>query len=283
MNYTRSISIFFFRVIPKSLISRIFGCIARITLPNFLMNAFIRWYSGKYGVKEEYITPTGGFKTIDQFFTRRLRDGVLSTDRSVNCAVSPVDARIDQFGDIHDTTMIQAKGMEYSLRYLVPSETYRKFLWGKFMTLYLSPGDYHRIHSPVDGTVMGYFNIPGKLFTVQDWMSRGLPNLFAKNERLISYIESPIGIVAVCKIGALNVGRITLSYCTIRTNRTFRRRREFFFSPEDRVPVRAGDELGVFHLGSTIILLFQRGMITFDTFKPGERIRIGNRIGVLNN
>src|SRR4030042_9696 len=104
MNYTRSISIFFFRVIPKSLISRIFGCIARITLPNFLMNAFIRWYSGKYGVKEEYITPTGGFKTIDQFFTRRLRDGVLSTDRSVNCAVSPVDARIDQFGDIHDTT-----------------------------------------------------------------------------------------------------------------------------------------------------------------------------------
>jgi phosphatidylserine decarboxylase len=283
MNYARALSIFFFRIIPKSLISRIFGCAARIKLPHSIMDAFIQWYSGKYGVKEEFITPAGGFKTIDQFFTRRLRDGVHTIDRSVTCAVSPVDARIDQFGDIHDTTMIQAKGMEYSLRYLVPSETYRKFLWGTFMTLYLSPGDYHRIHSPVDGTVAGYFNIPGKLFTVQEWMARGLPNLFAKNERVISYIESPFGMAAVCKIGAMNVGRITLSYCTARTNRTFRRRQEFFFPPEDRVPVHAGDELGVFHLGSTIILLFQRGMITFDTFKPGEKIRVGKRIGALNN
>ena len=283
MNYARALLIFFFRIIPKSLISRIFGCIARITLPHYIMNSFIAWYSRKYGVKEEFISPAGGFKTIDQFFTRRLRDGVHTIDKPLNCAVSPVDARIDQFGDIHDTTLIQAKGMEYSLRFLVPSETYRKFLWGKFMTLYLSPGDYHRIHSPVDGSIVGYFNVPGKLFTVQEWMVRGHPDLFAKNERLISYIESPIGFVAVCKIGAMNVGRITLSYCTIRTNRTFRRRREFFFSPEERVPVHAGDELGVFHLGSTIILLFQREMITFDAFKTGEKIRMGNRIGVLNS
>jgi phosphatidylserine decarboxylase len=282
MNFAGALLVFLFRIIPKSLISRIFGCIAQITLPRSIMNAFIQWYTGKYGVKEEYITPAGGFKTIDQFFTRRLRDGVHTISRAANCAVSPVDARIDQFGDIKDTTMIQAKGMEYSLQYLVPSETYRKFLWGHFMTLYLSPGDYHRIHSPVDGTVAGYFNIPGTLFTVQDWMVRGLPNLFAKNERLISYIESRAGMVAVCKVGAMNVGRITLSYCTERTNRTFRRRRELFFPAEDRVPVLAGDELGVFHLGSTIILLFQRGMISFDAFKPGEKIRMGNRIGELN-
>jgi phosphatidylserine decarboxylase len=283
MNYTRAVSIFIFKIIPKSLISRIFGCIARITLPHTIMNAFIQWYSGKYGVKEEYITPAGGFKNVDQFFTRRMKDGVHIIDRSGNCAVSPVDARIDQLGDIHDTTIIQAKGMEYSLRYLVPSETYRKFLWGKFMTLYLSPGDYHRIHSPVDGTLVGYFNIPGKLFTVQDWMVQGLPSLFAKNERILSFIELRAGTVAVCKIGALNVGRIALSYCNIRTNRTFRRRREVFFTPEDQVPVHAGDELGVFHMGSTIILLFQKGMITFDPFKSGEKIRMGNRIGILHD
>jgi len=283
MNCIRALLIFFFRIIPKSSLSRILGCVARITLPRSIMDAFIQWYSVKYGVKEEFITPAGGFKTIDQFFTRRLKDGIHTIDRTGNCAVFPVDARIDQFGDIKDTTMIQAKGVEYSLRYLVPSETYRKFLWGNFITLYLSPGDYHRIHSPVDGTVVGYFNIPGKLFTVQDWMVRGLPDLFAKNERLISYIESRAGMVAVCKVGAMNVGRITLSYCAERTNRTFRRRREFFFPPQDQVPVHAGDELGVFHLGSTIIILFQRGMITFDGFKPGEKIRMGNRIGVLKD
>jgi len=88
--------------------------------------------------------------------------------------------------------------------------------------------------------------------------------------------------VAVCKIGAMNVGRITLSYCKIQTNRTFRKRTEIFFSPDEQVPVRAGDELGAFHLGSTIILLFQKGAITFDDFAMGDRIRMGNRIGTLH-
>jgi len=246
------------------------------------MSSFIRWYSAKYGVKDEYIVPRHGFKTIDHFFTRKMKDGVHVIDRAGNWAVSPVDARIDQFGEIRDTTLIQAKGIGYSIQHLIPSDTYRKFLWGSFMTLYLSPGDYHRIHAPVNGTVIGYFNLPGTLFTVQDWMVNRLRDLFVKNERIITYLQSQAGTVGVCKVGALNVGRITLSYCKIQTNRTLRKRREVFFSPEDQVPVSAGDELGVFHLGSTIILLFQKGAITFDDFSPGDRIRMGNRIGTLH-
>ena len=124
--------------------------------------------------------------------------------------------------------------------------------------------------------------MPGTLYTVQDWMVSGLRNLFIKNERLISYIESSAGTVAVCKIGALNVGRITLSYSDIRTNRIFRRLKETLFKPDERVPVRAGDELGAFHLGSTIILLFQKGIITFDDFAPGRQDQNGSRIGTLN-
>lgn len=278
----KTLSIVIFRLIPKSLLSRAFGYIARISLPASFMKAFIRWYSAKYGVKDEYIVPAGGFKTIDRFFTRRLRDGIHTIDRAGNWAVSPVDARIDQFGEIRDTTIIQAKGLGYSLQHLVPSDTYRKFLWGSFMTLYLSPGDYHRIHAPVDGTVIGYYNLPGKLFTVQEWMVHRFPDLFVRNERIITYLQSQAGTVAVCKIGAMNVGRITLSYCKTQTNRTFRRRSEVFFSPDDQVPVRAGDELGVFHLGSTIILLFQKGTITFEDFTMGETIRVGKRIGTLH-
>jgi phosphatidylserine decarboxylase len=283
MKKSRAISVFIYRIIPKSLISRVFGCIARIPLPQSLLKSIIRWYSATYGVKDEYVVPARGFRNLDHFFTRKMKDGSHTIDRSGNCAVSPVDARIDQFGEITDTTIIQAKGIGYSLRFLVPSETYRKFLWGSFMTLYLSPGDYHRIHAPVDGTITGYFNVPGKLFTVQDWMVRKLPDLFAKNERLISYIESAAGAVAVCKIGALNVGRISLSYSPVRTNRMFRRRAEVFFNPEECVPVRAGDELGIFHLGSTIILLFQRGALSFDNFKQGDTIRMGKRIGTLHS
>jgi len=282
MTVTKTLALFIFRIIPKSLLSRIFGYIARIPLTPSLMNAFIRWYSAKYGVKDEYIVPKNGFRTMDHFFTRKLKEGSHPIDRAGNWAVSPVDARIDQFGDIRDTTLIQAKGIGYSLQNLVPSDTYRKFLWGSFMTLYLSPGDYHRIHTPVDGTVIGYYNLPGTLFTVQEWVASRLPDLFIKNERLISYIHSSAGAVAVCKIGAMNVGRITLSYCKTRTNRTFRKREEVFFPPAHQVPVRAGDELGAFHLGSTIILLFQKNAITFDDFKAGDKIRMGNRIGTLH-
>jgi phosphatidylserine decarboxylase len=282
MKTGRPLTLLAYRLLPKSMISRAFGCLARLPLPKSVLDAVIRWYSAKYGVIDEYVTPPRGFRTLEDFFTRKMRDGSHPVAGAKDCAVSPVDARVDQYGDILDTTIIQAKGLDYSLRDMVPSDTYRRFLWGSFMTLYLSPGDYHRIHSPVTGTITGYFNVPGTLYTVKDWMVGGLRNLFIKNERLISYIDTSAGTVAVCKVGALNVGRITLSYRDIRTNRVFRRLEEKLFAPEERVPVSAGAELGAFHLGSTIVLLFQKGMITFDSIAPGTKIRMGARIGKLN-
>ncbi|MBN2159830.1 MAG: phosphatidylserine decarboxylase [Spirochaetes bacterium] len=283
MNSSKSLVIFIYRIIPKSLISRIIGCIARIPLPRTVLNIIIRKYSRVYGVKDEHIIPPGGFKSFDEFFTRRLKEGSHPLDDAGTAALSPVDGRIDQLGEIRESTLIQAKGIEYSLQHLIPSDTYRKFLWGSFMTLYLSPGDYHRIHAPVSGVVTGYINLPGTLFTVQDWMVKGLKGLYVKNERIITYIESQAGLVGVCKIGAMNVGRITLSYCDTRTNRTFRRAREVFFEERARTPIRAGDEVGAFHLGSTVILLFQNNAIVFDDFKPGQTIRMGKRIGTLKN
>ena len=281
MKLTTAPTLLFYRLLPKSLISRLFGYIAEIPLPQSLLQGVIHWYCKKYGVKDEYIVPPGGFRNLDRFFTREMTDGSHPVDRTGNVAVSPVDARIDQFGEIRDMTIMQAKGIGYSLQNLVPSDMFRKFLWGRFMTLYLSPGDYHRIHAPVDGAIAGYYNLPGTLFTVQDWMARELPDLFVKNERVITYIESPAGTVAVCKVGAMNVGKIRLSYCDLQTNRTLRKRKEILFERGEQVPVRAGDEIGVFHLGSTVILLFQKDAIDFDNFKPGDRVRMGSRIGKL--
>jgi phosphatidylserine decarboxylase len=281
MKFPTFLSLFMYRIIPKSMVSRLFGYVALIPLPQSLLQRVIRWYSGKYGVINEYIVPPGGFRNLDMFFTRQMCEGTHPVDRSGKYAVSPVDARVDQFGEIHDITIMQAKGVGYSLQNMVPSDMFRKFLWGKFMTLYLSPGDYHRIHAPVDGVITGYYNLPGTLFTVQEWMARELPGLFVKNERIITYIESPFGTIGVCKVGALNVGKITLSYRDIRTNRTFRRRKEVLFPPGEMAPVRAGDEIGVFHLGSTVVLLFQKGSIEFNDFKPGDKIRMGSRIGTL--
>ncbi len=275
-------SIVMYTLLPKGLISRLFGIITLIPLPFSLLKKIIRWYSNKYNVIDEYITPPNGFRSFDDFFTRELRADARKIDLSKNSVVSPVDARIDEFGPIHHSTILQAKGLTYELDELIPSENARAFIDGSFITLYLSPGDYHRIHSPVDGCITGFFHVPGKLFTVQDFMVKGLPGLFVKNERIISYITTDAGIVAVCKIGALNVGKITLAYNDIQSNRTFRRRRETIFDSASRVAVSRGDELGAFHLGSTVILLFQKGAINFDSLTKGGKITLGKKIGKLN-
>lgn len=245
------------------------------------MKKIIQWYSKKYNVLDEYITPPDGFRSFNDFFTRKLRADARRVDISGDVAVSPVDARIDEYGTIQNSTILQAKGLTYSLDELVPSKKADAFIDGSFITLYLSPGDYHRIHSPVDGHIAGFFHVPGTLFTVQDFMVKGLPGLFVKNERIISYIDTEAGNVAVCKIGALNVGRITLSYNDIRSNRTFRSKREVMFDATSRVAVARGDELGIFHLGSTVILLFQKGAITFDALIKGDTIKMGKKIGKL--
>ena len=278
----KNLSIFIFKIIPKSLLSRIFGYIALIPIPVFLMGKLIKWYSGKFGVKNEYIIPEKGFKNFNDFFTRKLKPGIHKIDTSTLSIVSPVDARIDQYGAIDGSYIIQAKGINYSVYDLVPSETSNFFTGGSFMTLYLSPGDYHRIHSPVDGKIIGYFNIPGKLFTVQEYMVNGLNGLFNLNERLISYIKTNRGLVGVCKVGAMNVGKISLSYDSIITNKAIRSKNEFFYPETDQKEIKKGDELGIFNLGSTIILLFEKNMIKFDNFTPGTNIRLGEKIGIFS-
>ena len=271
--------ILLFRIIPKGLLSRLFGYAARMRLPAGMLGRIIHWFCGKYGVnREEIQIPEGGFKSLDHFFTRTLKDGVHIIDPDPLSVVSPVDARIDQYGPIRDTSIMQAKGIDYSLEGLIPSETHRRFIKGSFITLYLSPADYHRIHAPAAGRVSGYYIIPGKLFTVQEFMVRGLPGLFSRNERSITFIETGRGPVAVCKIGAMNVGRISLSYCDAVTNRFFRRRREVHFGDGMDIRVGKGDELGIFHLGSTVILLFPEGMVDFLDLPEGEKIRLGRPI-----
>ena len=275
-----NLKIFLFRVIPKSLISRIFGIIALIPLPAFLMDRIIRWYIKKYGVnKEEALIPAKGFKNLNRFFTRELKDGVRKISRGKNDIVATTDSRVDQFGKLKKDTIIQAKGVDYSVRDLIPSAMAEKFIDGHFITLYLSPGDYHRIHAPVTGRITGFFSIPGKLFTVQEFMVRGLKGLFAVNERLITYISTKKGDAAVCKIGAMNVGKISLSYDRAVTNRFFRRRREFFYEAGKAPSVKKGDEIGIFNLGSTVIILFEKGMIRFDRLRAGQKVKVGEKIG----
>ncbi len=270
----------FFRILPTCLLSRFAGFIAQLHLPGFLLKPIINWYCRTYNVnREEYFIPESGFRNFDMFFTRELKEGVHKIDTGKKTVISPVDGRVQEFGEIRGNSILQAKGIDYSLEELIPSPTAREFRDGSFMTIYLSPSDYHRIHSPVNGNVKGYYHIPGKLYTVQEFMVKGYKGLYSINERMISYIQTDNGLVAVCKIGALDVGRITLSYSDAATNRAFRKREERFF-PDQSLPfIKKGEELGIFHIGSTIILLFQKNRVDFNSFISGDRLRMGEVIG----
>ena len=273
----RKLLIFLFKIIPKSFLSRLFGYFTRIPLPAFILKPLISWYIKKFNINmDEYATPAGGFKNFDMFFTRELKTGSRKISAAKGALLSPVDARVDQSGKIKKGQLIQAKGISYSIDSLLPSDMAKRFKNGSFVTLYLSPADYHRIHSPVSGKITGFFHIPGKLYTVQEFMVQGLEGLFSINERLVSYIETAKGLAAVCKVGAMNVGRISLSYEGTVTNKFIRSKKEVFF--DKPVKVKAGDEIGMFHLGSTIILLFEKGMADFE-IKTGDRVRFGQRIG----
>ncbi|MBP7901716.1 MAG: phosphatidylserine decarboxylase [Spirochaetes bacterium] len=270
--------IFFFHIIPKAFLSRIFGSFARSRLSAHIM---LNWFVNRFKINlNETQIPEKGFRTMDEFFTRKLKPGIHNIDRTPNAVVSPVDAVVAEFGPVTGTRVLQAKNIDYLLADIIPNHMHHFFIDGSFVTLYLSPSDYHRIHSPVDGDVMGYLYIPGKLFPVAEFMTEGVNRLFCKNERMISFIQTSHGKCAIIKVGAMNVGRISLSYDDFETNKTaFRKKRENFYNSAFQPQLTRGDEIGAFHLGSTVIMLFEKDMINWHILRQNQRVRVGQKLG----
>ncbi|MEJ5362684.1 MAG: archaetidylserine decarboxylase [Spirochaetota bacterium] len=274
-----SFKLIVFKILPTRLLSRLFGYCTDIPLPAFIMKKLINWYSKRFKVAlDEAFIPPGGFKNFDEFFTRNLKRGMRSVHPHPISLVSPVDALVSTCGIINAGQLIQAKGINYDVGSLLPGQFQSQFVSGSFITLYLSPGDYHRIHSPVSGTIVGYQYDPGKLYTVQDWLVKILPGLFTANERITTYIQSAFGLVAVCKVGAMNVGRIALSYAPVFTNRCFAKPYFFTFEEGGRPKVSKGDELGIFHLGSTVIVVTQKPVEFLPTIE-GTKVQMGQVLG----
>ncbi|HRX16192.1 MAG TPA: archaetidylserine decarboxylase [Spirochaetota bacterium] len=272
-------SVFLFKLLPKAMISRLVG---RLTLTRF-SKLFIDWFVKKYGVNTEEIEyPEKGFTSFNHFFTRTLKNGVHSIDKEKNCVVSPVDGRIDEFGIITGTRIMQAKNLDYLVSDLIPSDCHHLFIDGFFITLYLSPADYHRIHSPINGKINELIYAPGKLFPVKEIITRSISRVFARNERMISLIENEFGRCAVCKIGAMNVGRIAVNFDTIETNRSMFRRGARKVYGNMAPLVHRGDEVARFNMGSTVILLFEKDMFAPAQLRKGDHVRMGQKLGLLH-
>ena len=266
---------------PKRLFSTAVGHLARRTLPGAVRAPLYAAFARRVGAAiEEAERPLGEYPNFDAFFTRHLRPGLRPIDAQPATVVSPCDGTVAEVGTIDDARLVQAKGIDYKLETLVPdADAAARFDGGTFVTIYLAPRNYHRVHAPVEGRVTGYQHVPGAVFPVNDLSRRNVRGLYALNERLITFLDGPAGEVAVVMVAAAGVGHMTVSYDAVATRRARVGRpgpRVRFGAPR---PIARGGELGTFHLGSTVVLLFEPGRIEIDGVGDGQTIRLGEAIG----
>lgn len=267
------------RILPKNVYSRWVGRLSSVRLPRRLRSPVYGWYARRYGVAlDEVELELPEYPTLHSFFTRSLKPGLRPLADGARAILSPADGRLASCGAIDGQRLFQIKGLSYTLGALLrDAEAEAALEGGSYATIYLAPADYHRVHFPVSGRVTGYRYLPGTLFPVNDLGVRNISDLFVINERLITYVETAQhGRVAVVMVGAMAVGRITVSYDPIETNRPGRRQAQRVLFPEP-LEKQVGEELGVFHLGSTVLVLTQRpGMKV--ALAEGSLIRMGERL-----
>jgi len=267
--------------VPKHGLSRLVGAATRAALPGPLLLGAMRAFAARYAVDLAECPPLETYPTFGQFFARPLLPGRRPIAPGAEVPVSPVDAVVSECGLSADGRLVQAKGIDYAAgALLADAELARRLAGGAWATLYLSPRDYHRIHFPLSGVVTGWRYVPGTLWPVNPASVRYVPGLFARNERLVTVLSTPLGLCALVAVGATIVGRVRASYdpAVPATNlRGAEARRHDYPSP---IPVEKGAELGAFEMGSTVILLFEPGRVALSpSVVPGARVRVGEPIG----
>lgn len=269
------------RYLPQGLISRAWGYIARCRQPAFFVHWLQRTFIGAVGINmQEAAQPLEAYDCLEAVFVRYLRPGARPIDPSPEVIVSPVDGTIGASGTVKQGMLLQVKGRSYSLDELLGTTGQaQRFEGGSFLNIYLSPKDYHRIHAPYPGHITQATLIPGGLLPVFAESVSRVDKLFARNERIISYLESPAGTLVVAKIGATLVGRITLAYDpNIASNQARGRRQDLSYAPA--IAFEKGQEMASFELGSTVVLVSDSPNLRFDAFAEGTPIRLGQRIGL---
>ena len=267
-------------LLPKQALTALAGMVAGAKLGG-ITTAIIGWFVQRYGVNmTEAANPDiASYSTFNAFFTRPLRDGA----RPISAAdfVCPVDGAISQFGAIELDQIFQAKGHRYSTTALVGGNATlaREFQDGCFATLYLSPKDYHRIHMPCDGVLKKMIYVPGALFSVNPTTARGVPGLFARNERLVCVFDAPFGQFVLVLVGATIVGSMATVWHGAVNPPRLAAVREWRYD-DRQIALKRGAEMGRFLLGSTVVMLFPKETLTFNQeWAPARAIVMGESMG----
>jgi phosphatidylserine decarboxylase len=266
-------------LLPKKALTSFAGLVAGSALGG-TTTAIIRRFIRRYGVDmSEAANPDpASYATFNEFFTRALKEGV----RPLASAdwVCPVDGAISQFGAIERDQIFQAKGHRYSTTALVGGDAAlaAQFDNGHFATLYLSPRDYHRIHMPCDGRLTRMIYVPGDLFSVNPTTARGVPGLFARNERVVCVFDTARGPLVLVLVGATIVGSMATVWHGVVNPPRRPTVTEWRYEAE-RIELKQGAEMGRFLLGSTVVLLWPQGPVRFNAdWAPARSIRLGEKM-----
>ena len=267
-------------ILPKQALTVFAGKIAGAQAGH-LTTRLIRWFVARYEVNmaEAANSDIASYQSFNEFFTRPLRDGARPLAKAD--FICPVDGAISQFGAIERDQIFQAKGHHYSTTALVggDAELAAKFQDGSFATLYLSPKDYHRIHVPCDGKLARMIYVPGELFSVNPTTARGVPGLFARNERVVCVFESKLGPFVLTLVGATIVGSMATVWHGIVNPPRTGQVREWQYQNQP-VMLKKGEEMGRFLLGSTVVLLFPQNTLTFNPdWSPARAVKMGEMMG----
>ncbi len=273
------------KIIPHIFLTLLLGLLAKSKIPlikNILIKGFINIY--KPNLEEAMYTDIDHYESYNDFFIRKLRDDARKVDYSVDVVISPVDGEIVDYGKIEDGKLIQAKKHKYSIVDLVGKDDGKFFNGGFFITLYLAPTDYHRIHCPFDGEIIKTKHLGTSLFSVNKSAQRTIPQLYIKNERSVVSLNSEDFKYALVSVGASVVGSIVPFWA----NKDIDSRKSLIESwnkgPETNFVVKKGTEIAHFRMGSTVILIFENyNDIDLDSLKENKRVKFGEKLVSLKN
>lgn len=267
---------------PQHALSRLVGWLAA-SENKLISQTFIKCFAKRFNISlaEAQIEHFGEFKSFNEFFTRALKPDARPIAESKTAIVSPVDGQVSQAMKIEQDSIFQAKGHHYSLTTLLggDEENAKPFQNGDFATIYLSPSDYHRIHMPCDGKLKKMIYVPGKLFSVNHATTRHVPELFARNERLVCFFDTEFGEMAMVLVGAMIVASIETVWAGNITPPTGARTFTWHYTDSDNITLRKGQEMGRFKLGSTVVCTFPENTLQFNAdFGAETKVKLGESI-----
>ena len=269
-------------LLPKHLLTRAVGFAAAAKLgkvTTFMIQQFIKHYNVN---TKEMAGKIEDYKSFNAFFSRPLTADARPINPNTNVVTFPVDGKISQFGKIEDKFLFQAKNHYYTTEALLAdSKEAQAFKNGEFITIYLSPKDYHRVHLPFAGTLDKMIHVPGDLFSVNPFNAKHIPELFARNERVVCFFNTEIGRMAVIFVGATIVRSISTAWAgTVAPNKN----KDIAVSEyaSRNLNFAKGDEIGKFFMGSTVICLFEKNKIQFnEDMQSGQPTRMGMQMATL--